>query len=112
MRPTDIVDQLLEAYTPDIKRQFKKLFVPGSKWKRVNYRFPTKISHDESIPAGTWIDVEVLAALSSDSIVFGLPGLSSSYLKFPDPAHLTVEYLDGGVDISDKHGKLLSYRPV
>lgn len=114
MRSLDIVDHLLEAETPlpdaaPTKLQLRRLFKPGTQWQRVNHRFVTKV--EPPIPAGQPVTVTV-AKQQSDAIVFILPGGEGSYLAYPDAVNTRAEFVAGGVDLVDRLGTLLSYRPV
>lgn len=118
-RVESIVDQLLEAVPPDdakaVQRKFRKMFTPGSKWTRINYRFPTRLvgqgGQIEVIPAGDPVQVTVIKPLV-DSIVFNLQG-QSSYLTYPDPQRIKATFAyPAGVHLDDARGTILSYRPV
>lgn len=90
------------------QRLLRKLFKPGTQWQRVNHRFVTKV--EPPIPAGQAVTVKV-ARQQPDSIVFVLPSGDGSYLSYPGDS-VQVKPVDGGVDLVDRLGTLLSYRPV
>lgn len=95
------------------------MFTPGSRWQRVNYRFPTKLlDHDRPafatklIPAGQPVMVTVVKPIV-DAIVFQLPDGQSSYLTYPDQEQIKAYLVyPTGVELIDSRGTILSYRPV
>lgn len=122
MQAHAIVDRLLEADIPlpDAKatqRMLRKMFVPGSQWQRINYRFPTKqlgqsYTDLKVIPPGQPVTVKVVKAIV-DAIVFQLPDGQTSYLTYPDQEIVKARQVyPTGVEFEDTRGPLLSYRPV
>lgn len=115
-----IVNTMLEDVpVPDAKatqRQMRKMFTPGSEWRRVNYRFPTKLVSQggqlTTIPVQQPVTVKVVKAIV-DAIVFQLPDGQSSYLSYPDQQNIIARFVyPAGVELGDARGTVLSYRPI
>jgi len=100
-----VVIQLVEGAV-SIKQRLRRLFVPGSRWTRVNYRFPTKIS--QTIPPGTPAQVEVVT-VKPDAVIFRYPDGQVSWLHWPDETLMQVNFVPTGVEFCDARGRLLSY---
>lgn len=104
---------------PDSRRALKKAFMPGSHWKRTNWRFPTKsFDHVTLKPtiiakAGEPVMVTVGRVLV-DGVEFILPDGQHSHLAWPDGQNVQAYFSgSGGVELHRASGGiLLSYAPA
>lgn len=114
-RPT--MESLQEAQAdprPETRKALRKLFKPGSKWKRTNFRFPTTTFDRQTMKRAVLAEVAqpivvTVGRVLVDSIEFILPDGQRSYLSYPDGKNATCRVFPRGLEVSDSRGVILLY---
>ena len=89
----------------ETRRALKRLFKPGTRWKRINFKFPTTTFDPATLKRavlaqpGQQIEVVVNRVLV-DGIEFGLPDGQHSHLAWPDKNIIQPRFVGGGLELS------------